>query len=441
MNLEIEDDLTLEEIQLITDLDSRQYGFLNLSLPENSHVRTLIQRAVKILQGIILTARHREEEKKVRAEKSETIHIDPTEASSPKVEIKIELLDEDSKKENITGSGSATATALTETEQDVKKEQEDKEVEEINKNNILNENGTEEELSVDPKTYCKLGHLHILLEEYDEALSAYQKYFELYPKNWKDTNFLYGLGMVYFHFNAYKWAIRAFQQLLYLNPCFSCANEAHLRLGFMLKVVGEYKASLKHYQLALLDISPSTFTQLQIRFHIAHLYEVQNKHKAAKEAYEQLLHDKELTLDLKADIYRQLGWMYHCVELLGDKKQRETYAIHCLQKSIEANPNSGQSLYLLGRCYAGINKVHDAFIAYRNSVEKSEGNADTWCSIGVLYQQQNQPTDALQAYICAVQLDKNHKAAWTNLGILYESCGQPRDAYACYLNATRNVDS
>lgn len=76
------------------------------------------------------------------------------------------------------------------------------------------------------------------------------------------------------------------------------------------------------------------------------------------------------------------GWMYHCVESLGDKKQRDNYAIICLQKSIEANPKSGQSLYLLGRCYAGINKVHDAFIAYRNSVEKSEGNADTWCSIG-----------------------------------------------------------
>ncbi|XP_037932944.1 phosphoglycolate phosphatase, chromosomal-like [Teleopsis dalmanni] len=65
------------------------------------------------------------------------------------------------------------------------------------------------------------------------------------------------------HINREEAAIRAFQQLLYLNPCFSCANEAHLRLGFMLKVVGEYKASLKHYQLALLDISPSTFTQLQ----------------------------------------------------------------------------------------------------------------------------------------------------------------------------------
>lgn len=164
---------------------------------------------------------------------------------------------------------------------------------------------------------------------------------------------------------------------------------------------------------------------------------MQNNFKKAKEGYEQLLGDKQLTQQLKADVCRQLGWMLHCVESLGEKRPRETIAIHCLQKSIESDPKSGQSLYLLGRCFAGISKVHDAFIAYRNSVEKSEGNADTWCSIGVLYQQQNQPMDALQAYICAVQLDKSHSAAWTNLGILYESCGQPRDAFACYLNATK----
>ncbi|GAB0087282.1 lysine-specific demethylase 6A [Sergentomyia squamirostris] len=206
----------------------------------------------------------------------------------------------------------------------------------------------------------------------------------------------------------------------------------------MFKVNGDYDTSLKHLQLAYLDSSsPNLSSKLEIRFHIAHLYEVQSKHKAAKVAYEQLLNEKQLTPQLKADIYRQIGWMYHSIESLGDKRTRETFAIHYLQKSIESSPTSGQSLYLLGRCFAGLNKVHDAFIAYRNSVEKSEGNADTWCSIGVLYQQQNQPMDALQAYICAVQLDKSHKAAWTNLGILYESCSQPRDAFACYLNATR----
>jgi histone demethylase len=136
-----------------------------------------------------------------------------------------------------------------------------------------------------------------------------------------------------------------------------------------------------------------------------------------------------------------LGWLYHCHDSLGDKNQRIPLAIHCLQRAHDADQYSGQTLYLLGRCYASIGKVHDAFIAYRNSVEKSEGNADTWCSIGVLYQQQSQPMDALQAYICAVQLDKCHSAAWANLGILYESCGQARDAYACYLNSNRGLSN
>lgn len=77
-----------------------------------------------------------------------------------------------------------------------------------------------------------------------------------------------------------------------------------------------------------------------------------------------------------------LGWMHHCVESLGERNQRELQAIQYLQQAIEADHKSGQSLYLLGRCYASIGKVHEAFLAYRNSVDKTEGNADTWCSIG-----------------------------------------------------------
>ncbi|XP_054624838.1 lysine-specific demethylase 6A-like isoform X3 [Dunckerocampus dactyliophorus] len=130
--------------------------------------------------------------------------------------------------------------------------------------------------------------------------------------------------------------------------------------------------------------------------------------------------------------------MHHMVEQLGDKANRDSYAIQCLQKSLEADPNSGQSWYFLGRCYSSIGKVQDAFISYRQSIDKSEASADTWCSIGVLYQQQNQPMDALQAYICAVQLDHSHAAAWMDLGTLYESCNQPHDAIKCYVNATRS---
>ncbi|XP_034471736.1 lysine-specific demethylase 6A isoform X2 [Drosophila innubila] len=402
---------SLEDLQTILQLDSRYYGFLDLSDPKNSELKELIQRTITALQDEVAHSYS------MNIIKQHDGKLVPTKSDQP-------ISDGEHIKENSCNT-----------------QYQSKDFKWGMSNETSSNKSVAEIDEVDVNTYCKLGHLHLLMYEHSEALSAYQKYMRLCEKYWEDHAFLYGIGIVYFEFRCFKWSIKSLQELLYLNPHFTCANEAHLRLGLMLKANGEFRTALKHLQLALIDTSPSTFTDLQVKFQIAHLYEVQNKHKAAKESYEFILNNKNVSLDLKADIYRQLGWMYHCVECLGEKKERESNALLFLQKSIEADPKCGQSLYLLGRCYAGVNKVHDAFLAYRNSVEKSEGNADTWCSIGVLYQQQNQPTDALQAYICAVQLDKEHRSAWTNLGILYESCGQLRDAYACYSNAIKRISN
>ncbi|XP_055233172.1 histone demethylase UTY isoform X24 [Gorilla gorilla gorilla] len=291
---------------------------------------------------------------------------------------------------------------------------------------------------VESDFFCQLGHFNLLLEDYSKALSAYQRYYSLQADYWKNAAFLYGLGLVYFYYNAFHWAIKAFQDVLYVDPSFCRAKEIHLRLGLMFKVNTDYKSSLKHFQLALIDCNPCTLSSAEIQFHIAHLYETQRKYHSAKEAYEQLLQTENLPAQVKATVLQQLGWMHHNMDLVGDKATKESYAIQYLQKSLEADPNSGQSWYFLGRCYSSIGKVQDAFISYRQSIDKSEASADTWCSIGVLYQQQNQPMDALQAYICAVQLDHGHAAAWMDLGTLYESCSQPQDAIKCYLNAARS---
>ncbi|XP_031234231.1 histone demethylase UTY isoform X2 [Mastomys coucha] len=291
---------------------------------------------------------------------------------------------------------------------------------------------------VESDFFCQLGHFNLLLEDYSKALSSYQRYYSLQTDYWKNAAFLYGLGLVYFYYNAFQWAIRAFQEVLYVDPNFCRAKEIHLRLGFMFKVNTDYESSLKHFQLALIDCNVCTLSSVEIQFHIAHLYETQKKYHSAKAAYEQLLQIESLPSQVKATVLQQLGWMHHNMDLVGDKTTKERYAIQYLQKSLEEDPNSGQSWYFLGRCYSCIGKVQDAFVSYRQSIDKSEASADTWCSIGVLYQQQNQPMDALQAYICAVQLDHGHAAAWMDLGILYESCNQPQDAIKCYLNATRS---
>uniref|UniRef100_W5K4M9 [histone H3]-trimethyl-L-lysine(27) demethylase n=1 Tax=Astyanax mexicanus TaxID=7994 RepID=W5K4M9_ASTMX len=289
---------------------------------------------------------------------------------------------------------------------------------------------------VEPEVFCQLGHFNLLLEDYPKALSAYQRYYSLQSDNWKNAAFLYGLGMVYFHYNAFQWAIKAFQEVLYIDPSFSRAKEIHLRLGLMFKVNTDFESSLKHFQLALIDSTPCTLSKAESKYQKPNFTMISKKYRAAKEAYESLLQTEDLPAQVKATTLQQLGWMHHTVEQLGDKANKDSYAIQCLQKSLEADSNSGQSWYFLGRCYSSIGKVQDAFISYRQSIDKSEASADTWCSIGVLYQQQNQPMDALQAYICAVQLDHSHAAAWMDLGTLYESCNQPQDAIKCYFNAT-----
>ena len=53
--------------------------------------------------------------------------------------------------------------------------------------------------------------------------------------------------------------------------------------------------------------SNSSFSFVLVKFHIAHLHEVQGKYRLAKEQYETLLKETSLPSHLKADICRQLG--------------------------------------------------------------------------------------------------------------------------------------
>jgi histone demethylase len=60
--------------------------------------------------------------------------------------------------------------------------------------------------------------------------------------------------------------------------------------------------------------------------------------------------------------------MHHTVDSLGERKERDDAAVMYLQMAVDAEPKNGQTLYLLGRCYSAMGRVHEAFTAYRKSV-------------------------------------------------------------------------
>uniref|UniRef100_A0A8C5SHL7 [histone H3]-trimethyl-L-lysine(27) demethylase n=1 Tax=Laticauda laticaudata TaxID=8630 RepID=A0A8C5SHL7_LATLA len=94
---------------------------------------------------------------------------------------------------------------------------------------------------VESDFFCQLGHFNLLLEDYPKALI---KCFFSFLQN---AAFLYGLGLVYFHYNAFQWAIKAFREVLYVDPSFCRAKEIHLRLGLMFKVKTDFESSFKKF--------------------------------------------------------------------------------------------------------------------------------------------------------------------------------------------------
>ncbi|CAB3400526.1 unnamed protein product [Caenorhabditis bovis] len=304
--------------------------------------------------------------------------------------------------------------------------------------------------------FVKSGHISLLGQDWAKALSAYQNAYNINSDLfWRDPENYYGLGLVYLHFKEYKFAIDAFTRLLYSFPIGDHVVEAKARLAVCYHNIDDFSRAIKLYNQALLDKSDTPFMdKYVIRFNIALANENSKELSKAEEEYKKLAEDIETLIKekqnevstpeqvkLQAAIFRQLGWIEYRRSCQDDAEKTthiENARVHLL-RSQSIDSTDGKSYYYLGRCFGEIeDKAHDAFVNYRQSIDKSEANADTWCSIGALYQKQTQPMDALQAFICAVELDPEHSAAWTDLGELYEKHAQFYDALECYKNAVKH---
>lgn len=100
---------------------SRQFGFLKLNSPEQAKKKALVVRAIKYLERMLVQAQAQKQCRKA-----------------------------DSTRSNIEEfNGGAKG-----------KEEEEEE-------------GEDKGISIDPKTYCKLGHFHLLLEDYSKGSLVY----------------------------------------------------------------------------------------------------------------------------------------------------------------------------------------------------------------------------------------------------------------------------
>ncbi|GAB0087284.1 histone demethylase UTY-like [Sergentomyia squamirostris] len=204
--------LSTQELHVLSELDSRQFGFLKLASPEQTKKRALVLKAIKYLERMLMQAQSQKErdycgsKHESMCESSEKAQGVP---EDPKDVVKQEP--EDYPDEEMTDCQPPKKPKLEELDNkivdvEMKSVDNHEDIKEKCKDSSLQSfEDASKDINIDPRTYCKLGHFHLLLEQYPKALSAYQKFYSLKSDHWKDTAFLYGLGLVYFHYNAYRW--------------------------------------------------------------------------------------------------------------------------------------------------------------------------------------------------------------------------------------------
>ncbi|KAK6377282.1 glucose repression mediator protein [Lithohypha guttulata] len=285
-------------------------------------------------------------------------------------------------------------------------------------------------LKIDPQNgeaLGNLGHCHLMMDNLQEAYSAYQQALYYLPDP-KEPKLWYGIGILYDRYGSLEHAEEAFSQVMRMEPSFEKANEIYFRLGIIYKQQQKFAQSLECFKYIVSD-PPKPLNEEDIWFQIGHVHEQQKDYESAKTAYRRVL-DRN---PKHAKVLQQLGWLHH---QQSNSYQSQDHAIEYLEQSVGSDNSDAQSWYLLGRCYMAQQKFPKAYEAYQQAVYRDGRNPTFWCSIGVLYYQINQYRDALDAYSRAIRLNPYISEVWYDLGTLYESCNnQTSDALDAYQRA------
>lgn len=277
------------------------------------------------------------------------------------------------------------------------------------------------------EAWGNLGHCHLMMDNLQEAYSAYQQALYYLPDP-KEPKLWYGIGILYDRYGSLEHAEEAFSQVMRMQPNFEKANEIYFRLGIIYKQQQKFSQSLECFKYIVAD-PPKPLNEEDIWFQIGHVHEQQKDYESAKSAYRRVL-DRD---PKHAKVLQQLGWLHH---QQNSSYSSQEQAIEYLEQSVGSDNSDAQSWYLLGRCYMAQQKFPKAYEAYQQAVYRDGRNPTFWCSIGVLYYQINQYRDALDAYSRAIRLNPYISEVWYDLGTLYESCNnQTSDALDAYQRA------
>lgn len=241
-----------------------------------------------------------------------------------------------------------------------------------------------------PELWNNLGLLYAKLKRFDEAKIMYEKSLKLrnnYPEVY------YNIGVLFSKQDKLKEAQDYFEQAITQRAKYF---QAYYNLALVLAKQEKNDKSISAYHKAL-TIKPNS---IRVKLNLAVRYSKSNKFNKAKVIYEEIL---------KKDSSYFTAWLN--LGLVYNSLKEYTLSQEALEQAVKLNPESKKAYRALAKNYS-VQKMHDKAVkTLRNLLNKNPADLKTRLAYARAYYRAKKRNTALREYNKVIKLDPNNQIA------------------------------
>jgi serine/threonine protein kinase len=265
-----------------------------------------------------------------------------------------------------------------------------------------------------PSDFLQQGDRSIELQEYDEAVAAFDRALEIQPDLVDAWN---GKGTALLKSNRYAEAIAAFDKAIALD---SQSFVAWSSKGKALASQEDYPEASQAFRTAL-QIQPESFETLN-NYGLTLLL---------LERYEEALPIYERALKIKQNVAET--WFYQGRVLT--KIQRYPQAIASFDEALKIKPDYAEALAEKGSALNGLQKYRDAIAVFNRAIEMQPDLLEAWLGKGKALQALKRHQEALYAFDRSIQIAPNNAEIWNLKGESLLQVAQYQEALQAFEEA------
>ena len=286
-----------------------------------------------------------------------------------------------------------------------------------------------------------------LASQYHQAkrfTQAEEIYHQIIHVDPKQSEALYGLGLLAQQREQYQNAEQFFQAALQLQPE---AGTIYNSLGFTLQQQGKIEEAIACYKEAL-EILPDS---IEVQININNILHIQGNLSPEEQVHyaelnEQFALSRQQAGDFKiAELYYRQAIVLqpdfvsshtHLGEVL-QKQGRLNDAINSYQQAIKIKPDYHQAYHNLGCLFEEKGKFEEAIEAYEKALSIQPDFAITYNNLGYVLRQQNRFDAAIESFQQAIKIKPDIDYIYCNLGLVFRDVNKTEAAVQAFEQAVK----